>query len=265
MITTQPTFSSWIEYLKPNPQAHLRLFCFPYAGGGASIFRTWANDVPTGVEVCPVQLPGRENRLIERPFTRLSSLVQALAQAISPYLDMPFAFFGHSMGALISFELARELRKQNSPGPSHLFVSGHRAPELPPRRRPIHQLADAAFKAELDRLDGTPEEVLQNAELMELFLPLLRADFAVCETYIHSPEAPLNCSISAFGGLQDKEVPFEDLEKWGDQTNRSFTLRRFPGNHFFVHSARDLLLQAIFKDLSMLTYGLAQTNAYVRY
>ena len=100
---------------------------------------------------------------------------------------------------------------------------------------------------------------------MELFLPLLRADFAVSETYIYSPEAPLNCSISAFGGLQDKEVPFEDLEKWGDQTNRSFTLRRFPGNHFFVHSARDLRLQALFKDLSMLTYGLAQTNAYVRY
>jgi len=105
MIITKPTSSSWIDYLKPNPRANVRLFCFPYAGGGASIFRTWANDVPTGVEVCPVQLPGRESRLIEQPFTRLSSLVQALAQAISPYLDVPFAFFGHSMGALISFEL----------------------------------------------------------------------------------------------------------------------------------------------------------------
>src|SRR5881398_82569 len=101
MIITKPTSSSWIDYLKPNPRANVRLFCFPYAGGGASIFRTWANDVPTGVEVCPVQLPGRESRLIEQPFTRLSPLVQALAQAISPYLDVPFAFFGHSMGALI--------------------------------------------------------------------------------------------------------------------------------------------------------------------
>ena len=265
MIITKPTSSSWIDYLKPNPRANVRLFCFPYAGGGASIFRTWANDVPTGVEVCPVQLPGRESRLIEQPFTRLSSLVQALAQAISPYLDVPFAFFGHSMGALISFELARELRRQNRPGPFHLFVSGHRAPELPPRRRPIHQLADAAFKAELDGLLGTPKEVLQNAELMDLFLPLLRADFAVCETYHYSPETPLNCSISAFGGLQDKEVSYQDLEKWQDQTYRSFTLRKLPGNHFFVHSARELLLQGVFKDLTMLTHGLTETNAYVRY
>ena len=257
--------SSWIDYLKPNPHAQLRLFCFPYAGGSASIFRTWVNDLPPDVEVCPVQLPGRENRLMEPPFIRLSSLVQALAQALFPYLDIPFAFFGHSMGALIGFELARELRRQNRRGPLHLFVSGHRAPQTPPLRPPIHQLAEAAFKEKLYDLHGTPQEVLQSAELMQLLLPLLRADFAVSETYIYSPETPLNCSISAFGGLQDKEVSYQDLEKWQDQTYRSFTLRKLPGNHFFVHSARELLLQGVFKDLTMLTHGLTETNAYVRY
>jgi medium-chain acyl-[acyl-carrier-protein] hydrolase len=264
-MITKSSSSSWIDYLKPNPHAQLRLFCFPYAGGSASIFRTWVNDLPPDLEVCPVQLPGRENRLMEPPFTRLSSLVQVLAQALFPYLDIPFAFFGHSMGALIGFELARELRRQNRPGPRHLFVSAHRAPQIPPRRPPIHQLAEAAFKAELDGLHGTPQEVLQSAELMQLLLPLLRADFAVSETYIYSPEAPLNCSISAYGGLQDKEVSYHDLEKWRDQTHHSFTLRMLPGNHFFVHSAQALLLQAVFQDLTTLLHGLTEAKAYDNY
>jgi medium-chain acyl-[acyl-carrier-protein] hydrolase len=252
-MITKSSSSSWIDYLKPNPHAHLRLFCFPYAGGSASIFRAWVNDLPPDVEVCPVQLPGRENRLMEPSFTRLSSLVQALAQALFPYLDIPFAFFGHSMGALIGFELARELRRQNRPGPRHLFVSAHRAPQIPPRCPPIHQLAEAAFKVELDGLHGTPQEVLQSAELMQLLLPLLRADFAVSETYTYSPEAPLNCSISAYGGLQDK---------WRDQTDHSFTLRMLPGNHFFVHNTQALLLQAVSQDLAVLLRVLTGANAY---
>jgi medium-chain acyl-[acyl-carrier-protein] hydrolase len=261
-MITESSSNSWIDRIRPKPYAHLRLFCFPYAGGGASIFRTWVNDLPPDVEVCSVQLPGRENRLMERPFTRLPSLIHSLAKALFPYLDIPFAFFGHSMGALISFELARELHRQNSPGPLHLFVSAHRAPQVPRLQSPIHQLSKAAFKEKLYCLNGTSQEVLQNEELMQFLLPLLRADFAVCETYVYSSQALLNCSISAFGGLQDKEVSYHDLEKWRDQTDRSFTLRMLPGNHFFVKSAQSLLLQAVSQDLTVLLHEITETNAY---
>lgn len=246
------TVDSWVTCPMPNPQAWLRLFCFPYAGGGASNFLTWSDDLPPDIEVCPIQLPGRENRLRKMPFTRLPPLVQALVQALLPYLDTPFAFFGHSMGALIGFELARQLRRQYGLGPVHLFVSGHRAPQIPNPRPLIHQLPESAFVEELRRFDGTPELVLQNTEVMEVFLPILRADFSICETYIYSPEDPLECPISAFGGLQDLLVSRHDLEAWRDQTLGSFTLRMFPGGHFFLHNARALLLRAVSQDLTQL-------------
>lgn len=251
-MTTTLTLNSWVTCPKPNPQARLRLFCFPYAGGGASIFRTWPDDLPAQIEVCPVQLPGRESRLKEPPFTRLLPLVQTLAQVLHPYLNMPLAFFGHSMGALISFELAHQLRRQYSLDPVHLFVSGRGAPQIPDLEPPIHHLPEAAFVEELRRLNGTPESVLQNAELMRLVLPILRADFAICETYVHSTQEPLDCPISAFGGLQDSEVSYDSLAAWRDQTNSSFTLKMFPGNHFFLHSARSLILSAVSQDLTRL-------------
>ena len=143
---------------------------------------------------------------------------------------MPYAFFGHSMGSLISFELVRYLRREgHDPGPVRLFVSGHRAPQLPDPDPPTHHLAEPEFIEELRRLKGTPEEVLQNAELLRLMLPLLRADFALCETYIYRPEKPLTCPITAFGGLQDDEVPRETLAAWHEQTYNSFKLRFFVG------------------------------------
>lgn len=197
----------------------------------------------------PRPTPGREIRLKEPSFTRLSPLVQTLAQVLHPYLNMPFAFFGHSMGALIGFELARQLRRQYSLGPVHLFVSGRRAPQIPDRSPPIHQLPESALVEELRRLNGTPESVLQNAELMQLVLPVLRADFALCETYVYSTEDPLDCPISAFGGLQDGSVSYDDLAAWRDQTNSSFTLKMIRGNHFFLQSARALILSALSQEL----------------
>src|SRR5205814_4666171 len=188
-----PTVDSWIQYYQSKPQACLRLFCFPYAGGGASIFRTWSENLPPEIEACPIQLPGRESRLLEAPFSQLFSLIEPVAQALLPYLDMPCAFFGHSMGALVSFELARYLRRQHGLSPVHLFVSGRRAPQLSDPDPPIHPLPEAEFLEELRSLKGTPEEVLQNTELLQLLLPLLRADFAVCETYAYAPETPLLC------------------------------------------------------------------------
>ncbi len=247
---TASSMNSWIVCPKPNAQARVRLFCFPFAGGGASIYRTWPDGLPASIETCSVQLPGRESRLREPLFARLQPLVQSLTQILRPYLNMPYALFGHSLGALISFELARALVLQNHPGPVHLFVSGHAAPQIPDTHRPIHQLPDSEFIQELGHLNGTPREVLQNAELMALFLPVLRADFTLNETYRYLPGALLECPISAFGGWQDSMTSRDSLAAWREQTRNVFMLRMFPGDHFFLYSARTLLLRALARDLA---------------
>ncbi len=186
---------------------------------------------------------------MERPFTQLEPLVPTLASALLPYLDKPFAFFGHSMGGLVSFELARLLRREYGLSPVHLFVSAHRAPQVPDPDAPIHALPNPEFLQELRRYNGTPEAVLENAELMQLLLPTLRADFAVVETYAYTPEQPLDCPITAFGGLDDREVSSNELEAWREQTKASFVLKMFPGDHFFLDSAKPLLLQSLSQKL----------------
>jgi len=186
---------------------------------------------------------------METPFTQLAPMVEALAQTIGPLLDKPFAFFGHSLGALVGFELARQLRRQSGVQPVRLFVSADRAPQLPHRDRPIHALPDGELLQELRRLNGIPGKVLEEAELMQIMLPVLRADFAVYETYVYSTEPPLNCPISTFGGLQDQRVSRGDLEAWRDQTSGSFSLRMFPGDHFFWNATQPLLLQALSQEL----------------
>ncbi len=186
---------------------------------------------------------------MERPFTQLEPLVPTLASALFPYLDKPFAFFGHSMGGLVSFELARLLRREYGLSPVHLFVSAHRAPQVPDPDAPIHALPNPEFLQELRRYNGTPEAVLENAELMQLLLPTLRADFAVVETYAYTPEQPLDCPITAFGGLDDREVSSNELEAWREQTKASFVLKMFPGDHFFLDSAKPLLLQSLSQKL----------------
>ncbi len=246
-MKTHP-FNTWVSYYKPNPRAQLRIFCFPYAGGSASLFRTWADDLPSEIEVCPIQLPGREGRFKEQAYMSLPLLVQTLGNVLYPYLNMPFAFFGHSMGALFGFELARYLRKQAGPAPVHLFVSSHRAPQLPDPHPPIHHLPDPAFIDALRRLNGTPQEVLANNELMELLLPQLRADFTLIETYQYIVEEPLTCPISAFGGVQDANVRREEIAAWQMQTTHDFSLHMLPGGHFFLHSNRSSLLQALSQE-----------------
>jgi medium-chain acyl-[acyl-carrier-protein] hydrolase len=248
-MTTAAAIDSWVVYRKPRPQARLRLFCFPYAGGGALIYRTWSDGLPADVEVCPVQLPGRGTRMLEPLFTQLSPLIQALAQALLPLLDKPFVFFGHSLGALVSFELARQLRRQYDMQPVRLFVSAGRAPQLPHRGLPVHTLPDRDFLAELRRLNGTPRAVLEHEELMQIALPVLRADFAVYETYVYATELPLNCPISTFGGLRDRAVSQSDLEAWREQTSGSVSLQMFPGDHFFLHTTQPLLLRVLSQKL----------------
>jgi len=229
------------------------MFCFPYAGGGASAYRGWAGSPGAlpDVEVCPVQLPGREGRLREAPFERPELLVQALADALQPYFrDLPFVFFGHSMGAMLSFELARELRRRGQALPLHLFVSGRRAPQEPDHDEPIHELPEPEFIEKIRELNGTPEEVLQHAELMKLLIPVLRADFSVNETYVYKEEEPFEIGISSFGGLGDKEVSREQAAAWKDHTRGRFRLRMLPGDHFFIHANRDMVLEAVARDLA---------------
>jgi medium-chain acyl-[acyl-carrier-protein] hydrolase len=243
------TVANWVSCPRPNPLANLRLFCFPYAGGGALTFRTWCDRIPATVELCSVELPGRGTRLQEPLFTRLTPLVEAIAPALLPYLDKPFAFFGHSMGAMICFELTRLLRLEYNIIPVHLFVSGRRAPQIPNQKPPIHALPEALFIEELRRLNGTPEAVLENRELMELVLPILRADFAIVETYTYINEPALECPITVFGGLQDREVERENLEAWQEQTRAAFALQMFPGDHFFLNSAQAMLLESLGRSL----------------
>lgn len=204
-----------------------------------------------------MQLPGREGRLREPPFTRIEPLIAALADHL-PFADLPFAFFGHSMGALVAFELARELARRGEPSPRHLFVSGRRGPQVPSREEPLHDLPEPRFLVRLRELNGTPEEVLAHPELMEIILPLLRADFTLHETYDYRPDASLPIGVSALGGVADPEVNRDDLEAWRGETGGPFRLRMFPGDHFFVLSARRLVLEAVARDLSELDVAAAR-------
>ncbi|MBI5302094.1 MAG: thioesterase [Chloroflexi bacterium] len=242
--------NAWFAHSHPVPQARLRLFCFPYSGSNAALFHAWQDDLPLDIEVCPVQLPGRGTRIGEPPFTRLASLVHATANALLPHLDKPFALFGHSLGALLSFELARYLRRYHHVSPVHLIVSGHGAPHIPDRNPPIHKLPDAEFIAQLREFKGTPAEVLENAELLQIVLPVLRADFEACETYTYSPDARLDCSISAFGGLDDEYVSRKEIEEWRAQTTAVFLVRMFPGDHFFINTARASVLRMVGQELA---------------
>jgi medium-chain acyl-[acyl-carrier-protein] hydrolase len=237
----------------------MRMFCFPYAGGGASVYRGWGASLPADLEVCPVQLPGRENRLRDQPFHQIGDMVPALADALRPYMNVPFVFFGHSMGGVISFELARELRRRGQPQPLHLFASGRRAPQFQAREEAIYGLPDPEFLAKLRELNGTPEEVLQHEELMRLLLPILRADFTVNDTYVYTPEEPFDFGISAFGGLGDEDITRDDMAGWQEHTRGRFRLRMLPGGHFFVNEAKDVVLESVARDLAEIAMALPRT------
>ena len=243
--------SAWILSARPRPLARRRLFCLPYAGGAASVYRSWAEMLPADVEVCPVQLPGRGSRFREAPFRKVADLIPALAEGLLPLMDLPFALFGHSMGAVVAFELARELRRRGATAPVLLALSGHQAPQRPDSEPPFSHLPDAEFLEEVQRrYDGIPPEVLAEEELLQLLLPVLRADIQVLETYAYAKEPPLDCPISCFGGEGDRHVSLADLEAWRDETCGPLRVRTFPGGHFFVESARADVLHALSRDLA---------------
>jgi medium-chain acyl-[acyl-carrier-protein] hydrolase len=228
--------------------SRLRLFCFPYAGAGASIYRPWRNALADGIQVCGVQLPGRGARFGETRFHRLQPLIRALTESMWPLLESPFALFGHSMGALIAFELARELRRLGR-FPLHLIVSGLRAPQLTDPGQPLHRLSNDEFVTALATLDGIPDQLLAEPEFLKVMLPTLRADFELCETYRYVPDAPLPCPISAYAGRSDARSLPQDLIFWSAHSASRFSCRIFPGEHFFPDTARRAVLSAVSIEL----------------
>jgi len=205
-----------------------------------------------------VHLPGRGKRFGEQPFTRLKLLVDTIADRIRGAVGHPFALYGHSMGAIITFELARELRRRYRVEPVGLFISGSRAPHAARSEEPFFDLPDAEFIAKILELNGTPREVLDSPDTRELFLPLLRADFEIMDTYIYKPESPLSCPITVYGGLQDQEVPVTDLRQWQEYTSGLFKMRLFPGDHFFIHVSSAEFAQFFGRDLSASLRNLAR-------
>jgi medium-chain acyl-[acyl-carrier-protein] hydrolase len=243
----------WFMSSQASVKPRLRLFCLPYAGGGAATYARWSELLPAAVELCRVQLPGRENRWREAPFTQLTLLVETLAVAIRSYLDMPFAFFGHSLGALISFELARQVRRQFDLNPLQLFVSGRWAPHLPNPDPPLYQQPTAQFIDTLrQRYNNIPDVVANDPELMDIFLPLLRADVTMLDTYVYVADRPLDYPIAAYGGSLDQRVTPVALEAWRRHTTRSFHWQLFPGAHFYLQAERAPLLQAMSQELTIL-------------
>jgi medium-chain acyl-[acyl-carrier-protein] hydrolase len=243
------TNCNWFQTGPARENVALKIFCFPYAGGSALVFKKWADLLPSNIQVIPVELPGRGARMQEAPFVSLPDLVDNLGEVIGPLLDRPFALFGHSMGAIIAFELARALRQKYDVEPRALFVAGRRAPNIPNSEPITYNLPKDEFMKELIELDGTPREVLEHEELMEMIIPLLRADFQLIQTYQYSAGPPLQCPIIAYGGLQDRHVTRETLMFWKEHTSSRFSLSMLPGDHFFLRSSQVQLLGLMAREL----------------
>ncbi len=239
----------WFPTRKALPSPRMRLFCLPFAGGSASIYNAWGAGMPAGVELCAVQLPGRERRLMDTPIDTLAGLMDALLPVLAPLLDVPFAFFGYSMGARISLELTRRLQERNGPLPRGLMV----AASGPPRenhRESITGMSDAEFIANLRKYGGTPEEIFQHRELLELLLPTLRADFSIAFWENGGHAVKLDVPISAMGAVGDEHVPVSTLESWREETrNPDFRVRHFSGGHFFIREQQEALVAAVREDL----------------
>lgn len=242
----------WLEPGDLTDAAKFRLFCFPFAGGNASLYRPWRGRLTRGVEVCPVLLPGRAARLNEPPLTSLTALAAAAAEALAPALDRPFALFGHSMGALVAYEVARHLEARHLPAPAILYVSACAAPAPHPAEEHLSALPDAEFLAGLKALGGTAPGILQHPELVALLMPMLRADFTAFDHYVPAPLAPLGCAVVAFAHSEDRHATARDMSGWGAFSAGRFRLNTIPGGHFFLKPAEELLLRHLDRDLGPL-------------
>jgi medium-chain acyl-[acyl-carrier-protein] hydrolase len=237
---------TWFVRPDPNPAAEIRFFCFHAAGFGASMFVPWNKHLRTDVDFCIVQLPGRESRLREQPFNNVFPLIDALENVIYPLLDKPFALFGYSMGSLIAFELARRLRQSYSLEPEHLFFSSRRSPDVAEKLPLITGLDNQDFINEIQkRFQSIPQVILNDPELLDLFLPTLRADFSLLETYSYHAESPFQCPITVMGGANDRITSAEDLDGWNIHTYGTFEKKLFLGGHFFHTSNLESVIQTV--------------------
>lgn len=249
MADTTDLGSWWMRNIR-RPAPRMRLLCFSYAGGGAGVFGGWSALLPDWIEVWALQLPGRETRLREPPLRSMAEVTAQIVPTIAEMRDLPFVFFGYSLGALIAFETARALRRRQAAMPRHFFVAASMAPHVEHADKPmIHLLPDERFYEGLRRYQGIPEALLANAEFMSLLIPMLRADFEVLETYRYVTEPPLDVSMSAYGGLGDPEIGPDHIVAWNEQTSAGFTVQFFPGDHFFLRTAAKPLLAAVTREL----------------
>lgn len=238
--------NGWLVATGRRPTASARLICFSPAGTGAASYRGWAELAPPWLEVCAVQLPGRETRLREAPVADLDELVPALGRAVAPALDRPFAFYGHSLGSIVAFETARWLRRNGAALPAALCVGASRPPQSPWPDPPVRDLPDLALLEEVNRrYESVPDVVMAEPELRQLLTPALRADMALIETYRYRAEMPFDFPIHAFGGAADRKVTRNDLSQWQEQTLGAFDLRLFPDGHLFLLARKQELMLAI--------------------
>jgi medium-chain acyl-[acyl-carrier-protein] hydrolase len=239
----------WLVAPSPQPGAERMLVIFPSAGSGVAPYVSWTRWLGTAVDARVLLLPGREERLREPPMSRLEDLLPPVVEAVREEGDgRNLVLYGHSMGALLAFEVARELERLG-PGPRRLVVSGRRAPHLPERRR-LHLMAEADLLNELRRFGGTPEAVLRDRELMASLLPAVRADLAVTENYVFTGGAPLAAPITAFGGTTDPAADESEIVAWGERTDGGFDYSVLAGGHFFIQGEafRRSLSSVLFKD-----------------
>ena len=243
--------TSWLVS-RPAPTRRLRVYCFAYAGGSAASFLPWQNMLPPEIEICAIQLPGRGVRFSEPPYVTMAPLIEKLATLIPAQDRLPFVFFGHSLGGLIAFELARYSLRHGLPLPRRLIVSGAEAPQHRPPPKGIHKLDGDALIAALREYNGTPPELLEHRELMALISPTLRADFALVENYQYQPGAPLDMPLTVFAGKQDSHIEPQQVECWAKESTGAFKVRWFEGDHFFLNSETDAVLAALQDEVASL-------------
>jgi medium-chain acyl-[acyl-carrier-protein] hydrolase len=240
-----------LRVIRRSSKAKVRLFCFPYAGAGPSVFHEWKSQLPETVDLIGVVYPGRECRTAEPLARNLGELVAPMQEAMQAFIDIPYAFFGHSMGAYVSFELARQLSRNGNP-PAHLFLSAAGAPHIAEPNL-IHHLPPAEFLRQLIGLNGFPREIFRDPQLLSYSLPILRADFTACETYRFEADAPCRSPMTIFGGDRDIRVDRHRLEAWRQLAGVSFAMRTFDGDHFYLREHRQALLGCIARELNALS------------
>ena len=237
----------------PVERESVRLFCIPYAGGSASIYDEWARTAPDWLQICPIELPGRGWLRREPLFESLNELAKAITSAIYPYTNTPYAIFGHSMGALLAYEIASSLESVGRHLLQKLFVSGSRAPFLPRKRPPVSHLSDVEFLDLIRQMRGTPEEVLTHLEFMDILLPILRSDFVNCDQYRFTLRPSLHVPITTLNGEQDNDIPENDVQLWSRLTIGRFQSFTFPGGHFFIKNCRENIVSTICEELRIIS------------